>query len=174
MPGAVCKFMEERAVVLADAGVLSKLRYGYTIAGGRIERSVAMLNGELDAGALDVVLNDPVSGIVGRKMLSWRRIFCEVRLDALALVDVEYIVIAQKWYALHDRLAICIVNDIAVIISLGGFKKLPKYDHITSENITEILRKEVGIVFTHVLEDAGVYKCTEEGRNAFMRFIETL
>lgn len=51
---------------------------------------------------------------------------------------------------------------------------LPKYDHITSENITEILRKEVGIVFTHVLEDAGVYKCTEEGRNAFMRFIETL
>jgi len=32
----------------------------------------------------------------------------------------------------------------------------------------------VGIVFTHVLEDAGVYKCTEEGRKAFMRFVETL
>ncbi len=26
----------------------------------------------------------------------------------------------------------------------------------------------------HVLEDAGVYKCTPEGREAFMRFIETL
>ena len=26
----------------------------------------------------------------------------------------------------------------------------------------------------NVLEDAGVYKCTEEGREAFMRFIQTL
>lgn len=51
---------------------------------------------------------------------------------------------------------------------------LPKYERIDRENIREILQKEVGIVFTHVLEDAGVYKCTEEGREAFMRFVETL
>ena len=38
----------------------------------------------------------------------------------------------------------------------------------------EILEKEVGTVFTHVLEDAGVFKCTDEGRNAFERFIATL
>ena len=38
----------------------------------------------------------------------------------------------------------------------------------------EILEKEVGIVFTHVLEDAGVFKCTSEGREAFKRFIATL
>ena len=38
----------------------------------------------------------------------------------------------------------------------------------------DILKEEVGITFTHVLEDAGVYKCTEEGRQAFMRFIEKL
>ena len=55
---------------------------------------------------------------------------------------------------------------------VAGF--LPKYERIDRENITEILQREVGIVFTHVLEDAGVYKCTEEGRKAFMRFIETL
>lgn len=55
---------------------------------------------------------------------------------------------------------------------VDGF--LPKYDSITKENVMDILKKEVGIVFTHVLEDAGVYKCTEEGRNAFMKFIETL
>ena len=42
------------------------------------------------------------------------------------------------------------------------------------DNIHEILQKEVGNVFVHVLEDAGVYKCTPEGREAFMRFIETL
>ncbi len=51
---------------------------------------------------------------------------------------------------------------------------LPKYDSITKENVMDILKEETGIVFTHVLEDAGVYKCTEEGRKAFMRFIETL
>ena len=49
-----------------------------------------------------------------------------------------------------------------------------KYDGFTKENVMEILEKEVGIVFTNVLEDAGVYKCTEEGRIAFKRFIETM
>ena len=44
----------------------------------------------------------------------------------------------------------------------------------TAENVTSILEKEVGIVFTHVLEDAGVFKCTEEGREAFRRFISIL
>ena len=53
-------------------------------------------------------------------------------------------------------------------------KFLPKYPEITKENIHGILQKEIGIVFTHVLEDAGVYKCTNEGREAFMRFLETL
>ena len=51
---------------------------------------------------------------------------------------------------------------------------LPKYENITSENVMDMLQKEVGIVFTHVLEDAGVYKCTEEGREAFKRFISVL
>ena len=49
-----------------------------------------------------------------------------------------------------------------------------KYEKITNENVMEILEKEVGIVFTHVLEDAGVFKCTPEGREAFKRFIATL
>ena len=48
------------------------------------------------------------------------------------------------------------------------------YQEITEENVTDILEKEVGRVFTHVLEDAGVYKCTKEGREAFERFIDVL
>ena len=51
---------------------------------------------------------------------------------------------------------------------------LPKYENVTKENIMDILQEEVGKVFVHVLEDAGVYKCTEEGRTAFRRFISTL
>ncbi|MCF2679411.1 UDP-glucose--hexose-1-phosphate uridylyltransferase [Faecalicatena contorta] len=51
---------------------------------------------------------------------------------------------------------------------------LPKYKEITEANIMDILKEEVGIVFTHVLEDAGVFKCTKEGREAFMRFVAIL
>ncbi len=51
---------------------------------------------------------------------------------------------------------------------------LPKYPQITGENVMDIIRKEIGDVFVHVLEDAGVYKCTKEGREAFERFINVL
>ena len=42
----------------------------------------------------------------------------------------------------------------------------------TVGNTTEILRNEVGRVFAKVLEHAGVYKRTVEGRRAFLRFVE--
>ena len=46
-----------------------------------------------------------------------------------------------------------------------------KYDRIDSSNIDEIVEKEIGLVFMQVLADAGVYKRTEEGQEAFDRFI---
>ena len=49
-----------------------------------------------------------------------------------------------------------------------------KYENINRENVKEILEKEVGEVFVHVLEDAGIFKCTVEGRNYFERFIAAL
>ena len=42
----------------------------------------------------------------------------------------------------------------------------------TAENVTEILHREVGKVFARVLEHAGVYKRTPEGRAAFLRFVD--
>lgn len=48
---------------------------------------------------------------------------------------------------------------------------LPSYPVICEENIDWILEEEIGKVFVEVLEDAGVYKCTEEGRAAFQRFL---
>jgi len=44
----------------------------------------------------------------------------------------------------------------------------------TEENAWDILLQETGHVFSQVLEDAGVFKCTEEGRAAFLRFAETV
>ena len=42
----------------------------------------------------------------------------------------------------------------------------------TKENTMDILKAEIGKTFTSVLENAGVYKCTEEGRAAFLRFVD--
>lgn len=44
----------------------------------------------------------------------------------------------------------------------------------TKENADSILREEIGKTFVHVLEDAGVYKCTKEGRLGFSRFIDSV
>ena len=41
----------------------------------------------------------------------------------------------------------------------------------TAENTLDILMQETGKVFSEVLEDAGVYKCTEEGRKQFLDFV---
>ena len=51
---------------------------------------------------------------------------------------------------------------------------LGKYDKIDGSNIDEIVEKEIGLVFMQVLSDAGVYKRTMQGQEAFDRFIKTL
>lgn len=48
------------------------------------------------------------------------------------------------------------------------------YSDFNESNIDAILKKEIGIVFTKVLEHAGVYKRTEEGKQAFRRFLNTI
>ena len=50
----------------------------------------------------------------------------------------------------------------------------PHYASITKDNVDGILKEEVGKVFARVLEDAGVYKCTPEGREAFGRFLTSV
>ena len=49
-----------------------------------------------------------------------------------------------------------------------------RYETINNDNIDEIIRKEIGDVFMHVLEDAGVYKRNLEGQAAFDRFVKSL
>jgi len=52
-----------------------------------------------------------------------------------------------------------------------GFRD--KYD-ITQENALDIVKTETGLVFAKVLEHAGVYKRTAEGKEAFLRFLRTV
>ena len=53
---------------------------------------------------------------------------------------------------------------------------LPEYapGSVNKDTVDGILKDEVGKVFKEVLEDAGVYKCTAQGREAFMRFVESV
>ena len=44
----------------------------------------------------------------------------------------------------------------------------------TQDNAVEILLQETGKVFSAVLEDAGVYKNTPAGREAFLRFVDAV
>ena len=52
--------------------------------------------------------------------------------------------------------------------------ELKKEYVFTEENAMDIILKETGKVFAKVLEDAGVYKNTDEGKAAFLRFIDEL
>ena len=45
---------------------------------------------------------------------------------------------------------------------------------INEENALGIVKRETGLVFSEVLEHAGVYKRNEEGRSAFMRFLQSV
>ena len=55
---------------------------------------------------------------------------------------------------------------------VAGF--LPKYSGLNAGSVTEVLQQETGKVFVRVLEDAGVFKQTTEGQNAFLRFVRVL
>ena len=49
-----------------------------------------------------------------------------------------------------------------------------KYNDINESNAEDILKEEVGLVFSTVLSHAGVYKRHEKGMAAFDRFVEAL
>lgn len=49
-----------------------------------------------------------------------------------------------------------------------------KYPKLNGHNIDEILHVETGIIFLQVLEDAGVFKDSAEGRKAFLTFLHSI
>ncbi|HIU87632.1 MAG TPA: UDP-glucose--hexose-1-phosphate uridylyltransferase [Candidatus Avilachnospira avistercoris] len=47
-------------------------------------------------------------------------------------------------------------------------------ERLTGDQLSDAVDEEIGRVFCKVLEDAGVYKCTEEGRKYFDRFLSSV
>ncbi|CRH93257.1 galactose-1-phosphate uridylyltransferase [Chlamydia trachomatis] len=48
------------------------------------------------------------------------------------------------------------------------------HPEVTEATVASTVQTAVGQVFSRVLEDAGVYKQTEEGQAAFMRFVDSI
>ena len=69
-------------------------------------------------------------------------------------------------------------KDIGSIEAIASHKQwadmiMDKYN-ITADNCEEILQKEIGIVFTSILEQCGVYSRNDEGKAGFIKFIESV
>lgn len=69
-------------------------------------------------------------------------------------------------------------KNIASIEAIASHKEwaemiMNKYD-INEDNCEEILQQEIGIVFTSILEQCGVYSRDEEGKKGFIKFIESV
>ena len=67
-----------------------------------------------------------------------------------------------------------IASDEVLSKHLPWVEELKTRHSFTAENAMDILLQETGRVFAGVLEDAGVYKPTEEGKAAFLRFIDAV
>ncbi len=104
-----------------------------------------------------------------------------IKKENIGLIEVMGLaVLPARLKAELEQLALCLAEgrDPAAEEALAKHKAwvegfAANYT-FTKENVLQILQNEVGKTFEGVLEDAGVYKCTQAGREAFMRFIETV
>ena len=64
-------------------------------------------------------------------------------------------------------------SDERLAVHADWAEQLKTQYTFNAENADSILREEIGMVFRQVLEDAGVYKRTPEGQEAFLRFCGT-
>lgn len=102
-----------------------------------------------------------------------------IKKENIGLIEVMGLaVLPSRLKAEMEELAVALAEGRDLLASEATAKHKEWVDRFadnytfTAENTRDILNYEIGKTFEGVLEDAGVYKCTEEGRVAFMRFIE--
>ena len=105
-----------------------------------------------------------------------------IKKENIGLIEVMGLaVLPSRLKGELEELADAIVNhkDIRSMESIAKHADwvdefMAHYEDVNASNVEAVLQEEVGKVFCQVLEDAGVYKCTEEGLQAFRRFIAAL
>ncbi len=102
-----------------------------------------------------------------------------IKKENIGLIEVMGLaVLPSRLKAEMQRLAQALVNgeNVSSVEEIAkhadwAAEFAMKYE-ITDENVMEIIKKEIGIVFAKVLEHSGVYKRTPEGRESFLKFID--
>lgn len=104
-----------------------------------------------------------------------------IKKENIGLIEVMGLAVLPS--RLKNEMAVlgkAIVNgeDISANETIASHKEwaemiMQKYD-INEDNIDDILKKEIGIVFTSILGQCGVYSRDEEGKAGFLRFIESV
>ena len=106
-----------------------------------------------------------------------------IKKENIGLIEVMGLAILparlQKEIFEEVRTALLTNGDLSATETLASHAEWAesirlKYDSITEQNVDGILMQEVGNVFVGVLTDAGVFKRTPEGKEAFLRFVRTL
>lgn len=83
----------------------------------------------------------------------------ELHLLANALLKQDYVTEINETEAITKHLQ-------------WAHQLIDKYQEFNESNVAEILRNEVGAIFSTILEHAGVFKRDEKGKKAFVRFIK--
>lgn len=104
-----------------------------------------------------------------------------IKKENIGLIEVMGLAVLPS--RLKNEMAVlgkAMVNgeDISANETIAAHKEwaemiMQKYD-INESNINDILKKEIGIVFTSILGQCGVYSRDEEGKAGFLRFIESV
>lgn len=104
-----------------------------------------------------------------------------IKKENIGLIEVMGLAVLPS--RLKNEMAVlgkAMVNgeDISANETIAAHKEwaemiMQKYD-INESDINDILKKEIGIVFTSILGQCGVYSRDEEGKAGFLRFIESV
>ncbi len=105
-----------------------------------------------------------------------------IKKENIGLIEVMGLaILPSRLVSEMDQLADAIVNGKDIRANEAIEKHADwvdefrsKYDVIDDTNVMKILQDEVGLVFSKVLEHAGVYKRDAEGQAAFDRFTATI
>ena len=107
--------------------------------------------------------------------------FHNIKKENIGLIEVMGLAILParlKQEMAEVEKAIIENKDISAIESIKKHSEwvesfINKYE-IANENIHEVIQKEIGLTFSKILECAGVFKRTDEGQDAFLRFVNKL
>lgn len=105
-----------------------------------------------------------------------------IKKENIGLIEVMGLaILPSRLVSELDQLADAIVNGKDIRANEAIAKHADwvdefrsKYDRIDDSNVMKILQDEVGLVFSQVLEHAGVYKRDAKGQAAFDRFTASL